>query len=276
MSSEVDIKELFESGAHFGHKTSRWHPKMAPYIHSKRGGSHIVDLNQTVEKLDTALGFVELVASRGKQVLFVGTKPQAKPIVESVAKDVKMPYVNVRWLGGMLTNYKTINERVKHLKKLEERMESGELANRYNKLEVQRYQEEIDSLNNVLGGIKNLNGAPGAVFVTDIQVDSLAIAEANKLGVPTIAIVDTNVDPTLVDYPIPANDDAIKALKLITEYVGEAVKRGAAKLKAAPVSKPAAKKSVSSDTKAPVKTEETKASAKPVEKKVPAKKVEKK
>ncbi len=236
---------------------------MAPYIHSKRGGSHIIDLTKTVENLDIALGFIETVAAKGKQVLFVGTKAQAKPIIEEAAKDAKMPYVSVRWLGGMLTNYKTINERVKHLKKLEERMESGELANRYSKLEVQRYQEEIDSLNDVLGGIKNLNGAPGAVFVADAQIDSLAIKEATKLGIPTVAIVDSNVDPTAVTYPIPANDDAIKSIKLITEAVGEATKSGGLKVKKVVPAKPDSKDEAKNEEKkeapkAPAKEEEKK------------------
>lgn len=240
MSSKVDINQLFEAGAHFGHNSSRWHPKMAPYIHSKRGGSHIINLEKTVEELDKALEFVNGVATKGKQVLFVGTKTQAKPIVKEVAEDAKQPYVNVRWLGGMLTNHKTIGARVKHLVKLEERMDSGELANRYGKLEVQRYQEEIDDLNYVLGGIKNMNGVPGVVFVTDIVVDNLAVKEAKKLGIPTVGIVDSNADPTTVDYPIPANDDAIKTIKLITGLVGDAVKTGAVKLaKTPPPAKPA-------------------------------------
>lgn len=257
--SKVDIKQLFEAGSHFGHKTSRWHPKMAPFIHGKRAGSHIIDLTKTVENLDIALGFIETVAGKGKQVLFVGTKAQAKPIIEQVAKDAKMPYVSVRWLGGMLTNHKTINERVKHLKKLEERMESGELANRYSKLEVQRYQEEIDTLNSILGGIKNLNGMPGAVFVADAQIDSLAVKEATKLGIPTVAIVDSNVDPSGITYPIPANDDAIKSIQLIVEAVGTATKSGGLKMKKTP----------------PVKVDK-KASPVKDEKKAPAKKVEKK
>ncbi len=260
--SKVDIKQLFEAGAHFGHKTSRWHPKMAPYIHSKRGGSHIIDLTKTVENLDIALGFIETVASKGKQVLFVGTKAQARPIIEEAAKDAKMPFVNVRWLGGTLTNYKTINERVKHLKKLEERMESGELTSRYGKLEVQRYQEEIDSLNTVLGGIKNLNGVPGVVFVADAQIDSLAIREATKLGIPTVAIVDSNVDPTAVTYPIPANDDAIKSVKLISEAVASAVESGVLKIKTAPLE--------------PESKDESKTETKPEASEVPAKKEEKK
>ncbi len=239
--TNVDINQLFEAGAHFGHNTSRWHPKMEIYIHSKRGGSHIINLEKTVEELEKALEFVESVAAKGKQVLFVGTKAQAKPIVKEVAEDTKQPYVNIRWLGGMLTNHKTIGARVKHLVKLEERMDSGELANRYGKLEVQRYQEEIDSLNNVLGGIKNMNGVPGAVFVTDIVVDALAVREAKKLDIPTIGIVDSNADPTTVDYPIPANDDAIKTIKLITGLIGEAVKAGSAQLAKTPPPAPAKK-----------------------------------
>src|SRR6266550_3010708 len=147
MAIAVDIKALLASGAHFGHKTSRWHPKMAPYIHSKRAGTHIIDLTKTVEGLDKALPFIEQTVAAGKQVLFVGTKRQAKDILKAAATEVNMPYVTERWMGGMLTNAATINERVKHLKQLETRMASGELANRYNKLEVQRFQEEIDNLN---------------------------------------------------------------------------------------------------------------------------------
>jgi len=240
--TEVTIEQLFEAGAHFGHTTSRWHPKMAPYIHSKRGGSHIINLEMTVQELNKALSFVEGVAATGKQVLFVGTKAQAKPVIKEVAEDAKQPYVNVRWLGGMLTNSKTIGDRVKHLVKLEERMDNGELANRYNKLEVQRYQEEIDTLNNVLGGIKNMNGLPGAVFISDVIVDKLAVSEAKKLGIPTIGIIDSNANPTTVDYPIPANDDAIKTIKLIAGLIGDAVKVGSTKLAKTPPAKEAVKK----------------------------------
>lgn len=229
--SEIDIKTLFEAGAHFGHKTSRWHPKMAPYIHSKRGGIHIIDLETTAEKLAEAMKFVESTVVGGKQILFVGTKRQASQIIGEAASDVEMPYVNLRWFGGLLTNYKTINERVKHLKKLEERMDSGELANRYNKLEVQRFQEEIDQMNQAFGGIKEMNGLPGAVFVIDILDESIAVKEANKLGIPVIAVVDTNGNPDLIDYPIPANDDAIKTIGLITNYIVEAINNGKGKHK---------------------------------------------
>ena len=226
MSVEVDIKALLEAGVHFGHKTSRWHPKMAPYIHSKRQDSHIVDLTKTVEGLEKALPFVTEVVSKGKQVLFVGTKKQAKDIVREAAEAAGQPYVTERWMGGMLTNVATITGQIKNLKALERRMDSGELSNRYSKLEVQRFQEEIDDLNKKYGGIKDLNGKPGVVFVTDILEDVNAVREANKLGVPVVAIVDTNADPSLVDYVIPGNDDAIKGLSLILDYVSQAVEEG--------------------------------------------------
>ncbi|MDX1765886.1 MAG: 30S ribosomal protein S2, partial [Candidatus Saccharimonadales bacterium] len=182
----VDITELFEAGAHFGHKTSRWHPKMAPYIHSVKGDQHIINLDKTVESLSSALAMLEDTASRGKQVLFVGTKRQASKSVVEAATESGQPYVSVRWMGGMLTNNKTINNRIKHLKKLEERMASGDLKARYNKLEVQRFQEEIDDLNHNFGGIKNMNGLPGAVIVTDLLNESIAVKEAQRLGIPIV------------------------------------------------------------------------------------------
>jgi small subunit ribosomal protein S2 len=231
MATEVDIKKLLEVGAHFGHKTSRWHPKMAQYIHSKRDGTHIIDLTKTVEGLNEALDFLTRTAGEGKQVLFVGTKRQAQDIVRKAAEDTKMPFVTERWLGGMLTNWNTIGGRVKHLQDLENRMASGELANKYNKLEVQRFQEEIDQMNVLYGGIKELSARPGAVFVVDIVAESNAVKEATKLGVPVVAIVDSNADPSLVRYPIPANDDAIKTIQLICDYVQQAVEAGKAKSK---------------------------------------------
>jgi len=229
MAVDVDIKQLLESGAHFGHKTSRWHPKMAQYIHSKRDGSHIIDLVKTVEELDKALAFIQRTAQDGKQVLFVGTKRQAKDILKKAAVENNMPYVTERWLGGMLTNKDTIGGRIKHLKDLEARMENGQLAAKYNKLEVQRFQEEIDEMNHNYGGIKDLSAKAGALFIVDIIEEENAVREARKLGIPIVAIVDTNTDPTLIDYPIPANDDALKAIQLITDYVVEAIKAGKAK-----------------------------------------------
>jgi len=232
MATDVDIKKLLEAGAHFGHKTSRWHPKMAQYIHSKRDGTHIIDLTKTVVNLEEALSFLTKTASEGKQVLMVGTKRQAQEIVKKLAEDTKMPYVSERWLGGMLTNWNTIGGRVKHLKDLEEKMANGELANKYNKLEIQRFQEEIDLMNINYGGIKDMNARPGAVFITDIVTDVNAVREARKLNLPIVAIVDTNADPSLVTYPIPANDDAIKTLQLIADYVQSAIETGKAKAKA--------------------------------------------
>ena len=231
MATNVDIKKLLEAGAHFGHKTSRWHPKMAPYLHSKRDGTHIIDLAKTVAGLEDALAFLTETAAAGKQVLLVGTKRQAQDIVKKLAEETGMPYVTERWLGGMLTNWNTIGGRVKHLQDLENRMASGELANKYNKLEVQRFQEEIDQMNILYGGIKELSARPGAVFIIDIVAESNAVKEATKINVPIVAIVDSNADPSLVRYPIPANDDAIKTIQLICDYVQQAIEAGKAKTK---------------------------------------------
>lgn len=228
---EVDIKKLLEAGAHFGHKTSRWHPKMAPYIHSKRDGVYIVDLTKTVTMLEDALKYVEKTVASGKQVLIVGTKRQARDIVKNLAEETKMPYVTERWLGGMLTNQNTIGGRVKHLKDLEQKMESGQLASKYNKLELQRFQEEIDGMNHLYGGIKNMSIRPGVVFVFDVLTDHNAVKEANKLGIPIVGITDTNADPTDITYPIPANDDAIKTLQLVADYLKIAIESGKASTK---------------------------------------------
>lgn len=229
MAVTVDIKELFEAGVHFGHKTSRWHPKMAPYIHSKRQDSHIINLEETVIALDKALPFITKVAASGKQVLFVGTKKQAKDIVRAAAESVNQPYVTERWIGGMLTNSTTVNIQIKKLKDLERQIASGELEKRYNKLEIQRFQEEVDELNVKYGGIKNLNGKLGAVVVVDIISDANAVKEAHTLGVPVVGVVDTNANPTGIEYPVPGNDDAIKGLEVLLNYFATAVKEGAGK-----------------------------------------------
>jgi small subunit ribosomal protein S2 len=231
MAVDVDIKALLEAGVHFGHKTSRWHPKMAQYIHSKRQDSHIIDLTKTVEGLDAALPFLTRVVGNGKQVLFVGTKKHTKDIVKAAAESLKQPYVTERWLGGILTNVATVGQQIKKLKDLEKRMDSGDLEKRYNKLEVQRFQEEIDELNGKYGGIKDLNGKPGALFVIDVIGDINAIKEAKILGIPVVAVVDTNADPSLIDYVIPGNDDAIKGIQLLLDYVGEAIREGAGSAK---------------------------------------------
>lgn len=231
MAVAVDIKALLEAGVHFGHKTSRWHPKMAQYIHSKRQDSHIIDLTKTVEGLEVALPFLTKVAESGKQVLFVGTKKQAKDIVRTAATSINQPYVTERWVGGMLTNVNTVTAQIKKLKDLEKRMASGDLEKRYNKLEVQRFQEEIDLLESKYGGIKDLNGKPGAVVVVDVIADANAIKEAKTLGVPVVAIVDTNANPSEVDYVVPGNDDAIKGLQLLLDYFTAAVAEGAGTVK---------------------------------------------
>ena len=222
----ADIKQLFEAGAHFGHQTSRWNPKMAKYIYGKKDGIHIINLDQTVAQLDRASDFLKEVAGRGRQVLFVGTRKQTKEIVKSAAESVGMPCVTERWLGGMLTNQHTIVSQIKKLKLLEKRMASGELANRYSKLEVQRIQEEIDTLNIRYGGIKEMRGKPGAMVVLDAVTDRNAITEAQKLRVPVVAVCDSNANPTGIDYVIPANDDALAGLRLIIDQLAEAVKDG--------------------------------------------------
>ena len=232
MAVDVDIKALLEAGVHFGHKTSSWHPKMAPYIHSKRQESHIIDLVKTVEGLEVALPFLTRVVANGKQVLFVGTKKHTKDIVRATAEAIGQPYVTERWLGGTLTNVATVTQQIKKLKDLEKRMASGDLEKRYSKLEVQRYQEEIDDLNVKYGGVKDLNGKPGVLFVVDVIGDLNAIKEAKTLGIPVVAIVDTNADPSLIDYIIPGNDDAIKGIQLLLDYVRSAIAEGAVSKKA--------------------------------------------
>ena len=224
MSVTVDMKALLEAGAHFGHKTSRWHPKMANYIHSKRQDAHIINLEKTVEGLDAALAKTAKLVKSGKKVLFVGTKKQVKESVQAAAESVEMPYVTVRWVGGTLTNVDTINRQIKKVKDLERRMKSGELEARYSKLEVQRFQEEITTLNERYGGIKDMNEQPAAVIIVDAADDKNAIREAKNLHIPVIAICDTNMDPSDIDYVIPANDDSIKAVKLILDYFVETIK----------------------------------------------------
>lgn len=224
MSVKVDIKALLESGAHFGHKTSRWHPKMAPYIHSKRQDAHIINLEKTVSALETALPEITKIVKGGKKVLFVGTKKQMKEITKAAAESVEMPYVTERWVGGTLTNVSTVNRQIKKLKDLERRMASGELEMRYSKLEVQRFQEEINLLNTRYGGIKEMTEQPAAIIVTDAIQDKNAIKEANTLHIPVFALTDTNVDPTNIDYVIPCNDDSVKATSLVLDYFVQAIK----------------------------------------------------
>ncbi len=224
--AEVTLKQLLEAGAHFGHQTRRWNPKMQRYIYGARGGIHIIDLTKTAPLLEDAEKFARQVTSGGGEILFVGTKRQAKGVVKKAAEDAGMPYVTERWLGGMLTNFQTIRIQINRLKKLEAQTESGELASNYNKKEQGVLAEEVEKLNHVFGGIKNLNGSPAAMFVVDAPREDIAIAEAKKLGIPVIGIADTNADPERIDYPIPANDDAIKAVTVITNVIADAAKAG--------------------------------------------------
>lgn len=225
MATEVDMKALLEAGAHFGHKTSRWHPKMAPYIHSKRQEAHIINLEKTVDGLEKALAFSGDLAKNDKKILFVGTKKQLKDLVKTAAEEAGMPYVTVRWVGGTLTNTETVNRQIRKLKDLEKKMASGELESRYSKLEVQRFQEEIDTLNERYGGIKDMTEQPAAVLITDANEDKNAVKEAKALNIPVIAICDTNVDPTGIKYVIPMNDDSTKAEKLVLDYFVETIKK---------------------------------------------------
>ena len=225
MATEIDMKALLEAGAHFGHKTSRWHPKMAPYIHSKRQEAHIINLEKTVDGLEKALAFSGDLAKNDKKILFVGTKKQLKDLVKTAAEEAGMPYVTVRWVGGTLTNTETVNRQIRKLKDLEKKMASGELESRYSKLEVQRFQEEIDTLNERYGGIKDMTEQPAAVLITDANEDKNAVKEAKALNIPVIAICDTNVDPTGIKYVIPMNDDSTKAEKLVLDYFVETIKK---------------------------------------------------
>jgi len=227
-TNSVDVRELLKAGAHFGHKTAYWNPKMKPYIHSERSGIYIIDLLKTTDLLEEAASFAESVAAKGKQILFVGTKRHLRGVVQKAALAAGMPYVTERWFGGMLTNFETISGRVKYLQKLEEKVDSGQLAETASKREVGEAKEEIAKLNISFGGIKELKGTPGAIFVADCLNDRIATAEANRLGVPVMGIVDTNADPTPVDFPIPCNDDAVGAVGLVIDYIAQAVLRGKA------------------------------------------------
>jgi len=222
------VKELLEAGSHFGHQTRRWNPKMGKFIFGVRGGVHIIDLTQTVDFLQDAAKFAESVTESGGSILFVGTKRQATAIIKDEATKAGQPYVTERWLGGMLTNFRTIQSRIKRLKQLEAGIESGDYAAKYNKKEQLDLTNEKDALKRIFGGIQDMNELPRAVFVVDAVRDSIAVSEAHNLNLPVIAIVDTNADPDLATYPIPANDDAIKSIRVITHTIAEAAADGAA------------------------------------------------
>ena len=222
MPVKADIKELLAAGAHFGHKTSRWHPKMAPYIHSKRNGAHIINLEKTVDALDEELPEITKLAAKGKKILFVGTKKQAQDAIKEEAERCGQYYVNSRWLGGCLTNFKTMRSRVERLEKLEAMEVNGDFE-ALPKKEVMLLKKEMEKLQANLGGIKTMKSMPGVMFVVDPHNEDIAIKEAKKLGIKIVAITDTNCDPDEVDYVIPGNDDAIRAIKLIASVIANAV-----------------------------------------------------
>ena len=219
----ISMKQLLEAGVHFGHQTRRWNPKMAPYIFTERNGIYIIDLQKTVKKVDEAYNFVKEVAADGKDILFVGTKKQAQEAIQEEATRAGMHFVNNRWLGGMLTNFNTIKTRIGRLESLKKMQEDGTF-DVLPKKEVAALVKEMDKLEKNLGGIKNMNSKNiGAMFVVDPRKERIAIAEAKTLGIPIVAIVDTNCDPDEIDYVIPGNDDAIRAVKLITGRLADAI-----------------------------------------------------
>jgi len=222
LADTATIKELLEAGAHFGHQTSRWHPRMKKYIFTKRNGIHIIDLEQTASMLGKASEFIKNIVGEGGKILFVGTKKQAQAIVQEEAKRAGMFYVNQRWIGGTLTNFAAIQSRIDYLVRLEDQQAKGEMA-RLPKKEALKLTEEIEEMNLQLGGIKEMTTLPDALFIVDPSKERIAIAEAQRVGIPVIAMVDTNCNPDEIDAPIPSNDDAIRAIKLVTSKIASAI-----------------------------------------------------
>lgn len=225
LANIVSMKQLLEAGVHFGHQTRRWNPKMKIFIFAERNGIHIIDLQQTVSRLNEAYRFVAALTAEGENILFVGTKKQAQEAVEQEAKRSGQFYVNQRWLGGMLTNFQTIQLRIRYLKELQGRKERGEFE-RLPKKEAQRLEEQMNRLERTLGGIKDMRRLPAAIFVVDTRKEHTAVLEARRLEIPVIALADTNCDPDEMDYPIPANDDAIRAVRLLCTKVADAALEG--------------------------------------------------
>jgi small subunit ribosomal protein S2 len=222
------MRQMLEAGVHFGHQTKYWNPKMSTYIFGQRNKIHIINLEQTLPLFTDALNFLGKLASNGGKILFVGTKRAARDVIREEAERCSMPYVNHRWLGGMLTNFKTIRQSIKRLKELESMEQDGSLLTRFNKREALMLQREKEKLDRSLGGIKDMNGLPDALFVVDTGHEKIAVLEAQKLGIPVIGVVDTNNDPQSIDYVIPGNDDAIRAVQLYVQGASAAVLEGRA------------------------------------------------
>ncbi len=228
--SQITQQELLEAGVHFGHLTRKWNPKMAPYIFMEKNGIHLIDLNKTAVKLEEAANAIKNIVKSGRKILFVATKKQAKEMIENEAKRVNMPFVTERWLGGMLTNFSTVRKSIKKLQTLDKMAVDGTYTNMAKK-ERLMVEREKEKLHRVLGGIADLNRLPAALFIVDIKREHIAIAEAHKLNIPTFAMVDTNSDPTVVDFAIPANDDAAKSIALISRVITDAIVEGLAERK---------------------------------------------
>ena len=222
----ITMKQLLESGVHFGHQAKRWNPKMAKYIFTERNGIHVIDLHKSLKKIEEAYAVIREIAEQGGKVLFVGTKKQAQEAVKEQAERSGMYYVNNRWLGGMLTNFATIKTRIERLKELERMEADGTLDTAYTKKEAANFRKELAKLSKNLTGIKDMKEVPQAIFVVDCKKETLALVEAANLGIPVFAMIDTNVDPDLVTYPIPANDDAIRSVKLISSVIANAIIEG--------------------------------------------------
>lgn len=225
MTTSISMRDLLEAGVHFGHQTGRWNPKMAPYIYGARNGVHILDLAQTVTRLEDAIEFTRELSASGQQVLFVGTKRQAQDVIRNEADRANMPYVVTRWLGGTLTNFQTIRSRVDYMIELERREEAGQL-DLLPKKEALKLRDKLTRLHRYLRGLRDMTSLPGALFVVDVPREHIAIAEARRLNIPIIAVCDTNSDPNLVDFPIPSNDDAIRAVRLLTAQIADAAQSG--------------------------------------------------
>ncbi len=222
-ATKQDFQDMFEHAVHIGHRTQKWNPRMKKFLYGDRNGIHIINLERTKKYLDSALVFLSKLASEGKNVLFVSTKPQSLGLVETAAKAAGMPYVTHRWIPGLLTNFSTIKNRIKYLAKLKEEEASGEFE-KYTKKEASKLKKTIDKLEAALGGVQNMTDKPDCVFVIDVVRDKIAVYEANRLGVPVVGIVDSNADPSGIDYPIPGNDDAIRSIEFYCNAVAEIIK----------------------------------------------------
>ncbi|OGJ57917.1 30S ribosomal protein S2 [Candidatus Peribacteria bacterium RIFCSPHIGHO2_01_FULL_51_9] len=271
MSKMPTLLEMLKAGVHFGHQKSRWHPKMKPFIFGVRNGVHVIDLDKTVEELNNALAYVKTLAAQGKVILFVGTKRQARDPVRLAAESCGMPYLVERWIGGLLTNFEEFRRRLKKYKGLKEMVVTGEIE-KYNKKEQSTIKKQIEKLDKYLAGLTTVDKIPDALYIADVRIEKTAVTEARRTNVPMVAVCDSNVDPTKITYPIPANDDAVNSIKMIVGLIAEAINEGKAEfeknrseMKVKEVAPVAVKNTIESNDS--VKAEEKKPAAKPAVKK---------